>query len=317
MVSSVSETSWRREAEHLAQDQHRALARGQVLERRDERQLDALALLVARLGRRSRPQAAARRGTARSRPPRRAAARGRRADPRRGRSRSAAPRLGRLRDQVEARVGGDPVEPRADRAAAARSAAARARRAAARPAARPRRRGRSRACGSSARAAPRGAARPAGGRRPRRPSRALEQRELVRSPVDARCSCCAQANSQERPALAAVGRHLVDDAVALQRAAACRSARTARRPSRGAGRRGRRGAARRRRGPVSGVCTSPAPSSAVELQAGGQVGTRQPVAAGRAGGHVAAAEQRSRSPSPGRRTTGRQKSAAGRGRNAR
>ena len=40
----------RREAEHLAQDQHRALVRGQVLERRDERQLDALAQLVARAG---------------------------------------------------------------------------------------------------------------------------------------------------------------------------------------------------------------------------------------------------------------------------
>ena len=39
-----------REAEHVAQDQHRALARGQVLERGDERELDALALLVARLG---------------------------------------------------------------------------------------------------------------------------------------------------------------------------------------------------------------------------------------------------------------------------
>ena len=40
-----------REAEHVAQDQHGALARRQVLERGDERELDALALLVASLGR--------------------------------------------------------------------------------------------------------------------------------------------------------------------------------------------------------------------------------------------------------------------------
>ena len=38
------------EAEHLAQDQHGALVGRQVLERGDERQLDALALLVAGLG---------------------------------------------------------------------------------------------------------------------------------------------------------------------------------------------------------------------------------------------------------------------------
>ena len=43
----------RREAEHLAQDQHRALGRRQVLERRDEGELDALAPLVAGLGRRA------------------------------------------------------------------------------------------------------------------------------------------------------------------------------------------------------------------------------------------------------------------------
>ena len=40
-----------REAQHLAQDQHRPLARRQPLQRRDERQLDALALLVAGLRR--------------------------------------------------------------------------------------------------------------------------------------------------------------------------------------------------------------------------------------------------------------------------
>jgi hypothetical protein len=39
-----------REAEDLAQDEHRALGRRQVLERDDERELDALALLVARVG---------------------------------------------------------------------------------------------------------------------------------------------------------------------------------------------------------------------------------------------------------------------------
>ena len=39
-----------REAEDVAQDQHRALPRRQVLQRGDERELDALALLVARLG---------------------------------------------------------------------------------------------------------------------------------------------------------------------------------------------------------------------------------------------------------------------------
>ena len=41
----------RREPEHFPQDQHRPLARGQMLERHDERELDALPLLVPRLGR--------------------------------------------------------------------------------------------------------------------------------------------------------------------------------------------------------------------------------------------------------------------------
>src|SRR4029453_18917809 len=40
-----------REAEHVAQDQHGALAAREVLERRDERELDRLALLVASVGR--------------------------------------------------------------------------------------------------------------------------------------------------------------------------------------------------------------------------------------------------------------------------
>ena len=50
VVSSASATSFGREVEHLAQDQHRALVGRQVLQRGDERQLDALAQLVARLG---------------------------------------------------------------------------------------------------------------------------------------------------------------------------------------------------------------------------------------------------------------------------
>jgi hypothetical protein len=37
------------EAEHIAQRQHRALARGQLLERDDERELDRLPGLEARL----------------------------------------------------------------------------------------------------------------------------------------------------------------------------------------------------------------------------------------------------------------------------
>ena len=45
-----SATSRAGEAEHVAQDQHGALARRQVLQRGDERELDALALLVAGLG---------------------------------------------------------------------------------------------------------------------------------------------------------------------------------------------------------------------------------------------------------------------------
>ena len=67
-----------REAEHLAQDQHGALVGRQVLERRDERQLDALALLVARLGRGKAVLEAqpSRPGTAPPTPTRRSARRG-------------------------------------------------------------------------------------------------------------------------------------------------------------------------------------------------------------------------------------------------
>jgi hypothetical protein len=39
------------ETEHLPKNEHGALPRREVLERRDERQLDGLALLVASLGR--------------------------------------------------------------------------------------------------------------------------------------------------------------------------------------------------------------------------------------------------------------------------
>ena len=49
-MSSTSATSLAEKPEHLAQDQDGALLRRQVLKRRDERQLDALALLVARFG---------------------------------------------------------------------------------------------------------------------------------------------------------------------------------------------------------------------------------------------------------------------------
>ena len=52
VVSSESAVLLGGEAEHLAEDQRRALAWRQVLERGDEGELDALALLVARLGRR-------------------------------------------------------------------------------------------------------------------------------------------------------------------------------------------------------------------------------------------------------------------------
>ena len=49
VVFSVAATSRAEKPEHIAEDEHGALARGQVLERRDEGETDALALLVARL----------------------------------------------------------------------------------------------------------------------------------------------------------------------------------------------------------------------------------------------------------------------------
>ena len=160
----------RREAEHVAEDEHGALTRRQVLERRDEGELDALALLVPRLragepfleAERSHPDRAAPR---RSRP---GARPGRRGGRRRGRSRSGAPawagaraRGGRRSSRSHGARSGASFAPR--------TGAARARRSAARPGARPRRRAPSPASGSSGRAGRRGGPPPAARRRPRRP----------------------------------------------------------------------------------------------------------------------------------------------------
>ena len=193
-----------REAEHVAQDQHRALARRELLERGDERQLDALALLVARL---------------------------RRGEP------SSSPRLasGYGSSQTDSSSGGSvpscgsagrPVVDGQHRASAAarsrsgrrwsrsgtarraascgpRSAAARARRAAARPAARPRRRAPSRACGSSARAA---RARCGSTRRPKACSSPPPSRREQRSLPFARSFGC-RAHPRERRPPRAAGTH--------------------------------------------------------------------------------------------------------------
>ena len=96
------------EPEHVAQDQHRALARRQQLERGHERELDALALLVGlrRAGERLEPdRLGVRLGQPGMRIPRRALVL---------REDERAPPLG----QPQRRVRRDPVEPRADRAAA-------------------------------------------------------------------------------------------------------------------------------------------------------------------------------------------------------
>ena len=109
----------RGEAEDLAQDQHRPLVGGQQLQRRDERQLDGLALLVA--GVRRGVAVLDAEGLVRVR-----------LDPDRldQRLADAAVRVGRRAvvdrqdplgpavDRVERGVGGDPVEPGAQRAAA-------------------------------------------------------------------------------------------------------------------------------------------------------------------------------------------------------
>ena len=110
----------RGEAEHLAQDQSRALVGGQVLERRHERQLDALAQLVARLGAGRavlEAEALVRIGIHPDRLGRRQSESVVRVGGRAVVEREH-PLLGPPRDQVEAAVGGDRVEPRAERAAA-------------------------------------------------------------------------------------------------------------------------------------------------------------------------------------------------------
>ena len=181
------------EAEHLAHDQHRTLPRRQQLQGGDERQLDALALLVARRGRQravGEPELHV----------------GVRLEP---------DGLGE-RWLVVVPVAGGPIAHRAGAAPAGaparsgtrwsrsgtarraascapRTPAARARRAGARLAARPRRREPSRACGSSGRGAPCGVARAGGGTHPRRPSgRSRAARAARRSRLPGWCS------SQER-----------------------------------------------------------------------------------------------------------------------
>ena len=161
VVSSDSATSL---AEKPSTSRRISTARwvaGRCWTRGDERQLDALAPLVAGLRRgeavldaeRARP------GRARPRPTRRAA---RPAPSLRVGRRAVVERqhaLGPPRDLVQAGVRRDRVEPRAQRAAALEARRGRATRAARPPAARPRRRGPSRASGSSGRAARRGRAR--------------------------------------------------------------------------------------------------------------------------------------------------------------
>ena len=184
MVSSVAAHSLAREAEHLAQDQRRALVRRQVLERGDERELDALALLVARLGRGVAvlERRASRRGSGSTQTDSTSGSRGPVVRVGGGAVVDRQHPLRALRDRVQRGVGGDRVEPRAQRAAALEPRQRPARRAAASPGARPRRRGPSRASGSSAPEARRGRARPGARRRPRRrPGRARAGR-VPRSP---------------------------------------------------------------------------------------------------------------------------------------
>ena len=144
-------------AQHLAQDQHRALPRRQVLQRGDERQPDRLP------GDRDLGRVAGRRA---------APAVGHRLDPRRPRAAAAraatsavaaGPQVHRpgaaLRavEHVEADVGGDAVQPGAQRGAALEPVEARARPGPSSPARRPRPRTPSRASGSSSRSARPGA----------------------------------------------------------------------------------------------------------------------------------------------------------------
>ena len=102
----------RREPKHLAQDQHGPLARRQVLQRSDERELDALALLVARLGCRVavlEPEVLVRVGLDPDRFDERRARTGVR--PRRRAVVEPQDALGPFRERVEARVRRDLVEP--------------------------------------------------------------------------------------------------------------------------------------------------------------------------------------------------------------
>ena len=146
--------------QHLAQDEHRALAGRQVLEGGDERQPDGLA------GR--RPARPGRRRSASTRPsaigphPR---VLGQRRAEERCRPSTTAPRsMGRARrwrarEHVEADVGGDAVEPGPQRRAALEAVEPRARPGPSSPGRRPRPRSRSRASGSSSRSAPGGGTR--------------------------------------------------------------------------------------------------------------------------------------------------------------
>ena len=156
------------EAEHFAEDQHRALVRRQQLKRGDEGEFDGLALLVAGVGRGVAvldTQGLVGVGL----------------DP---------DRLDHRFADAAVRIGGRPVVDQEDplgrrsiassevlvairysqeRSELRPSNFGRPRQARTAPAARPRHPGRSRAFGSSARGARSGAARPAGGRRPRCP----------------------------------------------------------------------------------------------------------------------------------------------------
>ena len=104
---------------------------------------------------------------------------------------------------------------------------------------------------------------------------------------------------EERLALAAVGRHLVDDLARPRPGRASRSARRARPPWRGASRRGRRPAAVAppRRAPASAPRRRPPRRSSAGPP--GRYGVGQAVGVAAARGEVAAAEQRSRRRRPG------------------
>ena len=158
------------EAEDVAKDQHRPLPRRQVLERRDKRQLDALALLVARVGRGKPAVGFVGRIGVRLQPGRfgERRRRGRREDRRPPRSRPAA-RAWSGAGSASGRRSSRSGRARSGASFCPRTGAALARRAGACPGVRPRHPGLSRASGSSARGALGGGARRSPGRRPRRP----------------------------------------------------------------------------------------------------------------------------------------------------